>query len=324
MTTVSTQRAERSDAIIPVKPPAVKKGDTVGIFAPASPGNEERVRRGISELQSLGYRVEQRPSGIQQGYFSASAESRFSDLQSFLADGKVAALFALRGGYGSNYLLEKISQERPPAAKCIVGYSDLTSLQVFLWQKFHWVSLYGPMVAAGLDGGPDAPKGYDKKSLGAALSGSSSTWALDLHGEALVPGAAEGRVLGGCMTLVETSLGTPWELDTTDSILLLEDRGMKPWQVDRALMHLLQARKLQTVRGIVLGEFPECEPPVPGSPTVKEVCERLLGSLGVPIVYGAAVGHTLRPMRTVPLGIRARLTAERSGELQFLESAVLP
>jgi muramoyltetrapeptide carboxypeptidase len=123
---------------------------------------------------------------------------------------------------------------------------------------------------------------------------------------------------------VETTLGTPWELDTAESILLLEDRGMKPWQIDLALMHLSQAGKFKSVKAIILGEFPECDPPVKGSPAAREVCERILKPLGIPIVYGAAVGHTPRPMLTIPLGIRARLTAEGAGTLEFLESAVTP
>ena len=126
------------------------------------------------------------------------------------------------------------------------------------------------------------------------------------------------------MTLVEATLGTPWELDTRDSILLLEDRGMKPWQVDRALMHLKQAGKFESVRGIVLGEFPECDAPAAGGATVREVCARILGAFKVPIVYGAAVGHTPRPMLTVPLGVKARLKAQGEGELEILEPAVLP
>jgi muramoyltetrapeptide carboxypeptidase len=97
---------------------------------------------------------------------------------------------------------------------------------------------------------------------------------------------------------------------------------MKPWQVDRALMHLKQAGKFQGVRGIVLGDFPECEPPVPNSPTVREVCQRILTPLGVPIIFGAPVGHTPRPILTVPLGVKARLVAKGEGVLEILESAV--
>ncbi|MBS1867835.1 MAG: LD-carboxypeptidase [Acidobacteria bacterium] len=157
-----------------------------------------------------------------------------------------------------------------------------------------------------------------------SIAGSSQQWKVNLAGEIISAGTAEGTVLGGCLTLVETTLGTPWELDTTDSILLLEDRGMKPWQIDRALMHLSQAGKFRNIKGIVLGEFPECDPPLKGSPTAREVCERILQPLGIPIAYGAAIGHTPRPMLTIPLGIRARLTAEDSGTLEFLETAVTP
>src|SRR5206468_7587498 len=138
-----------------------------------------------------------------------------------------------------------------------------------------WTSLYGPMVAAGLDAGANSPKGYDKASFEAGLTGSAQSWKINLQGESMVAALAEGVVLGGCLTLIETTLGTPWELDTSGRILLLEDRGMKPWQIDRALMHLKQAGKLGGVIGIVLGEFPDCEPPVAGSPTAKEVCERI-------------------------------------------------
>src|SRR5262249_40004747 len=159
-------------------------------------------------------------------------------------------------------------------------------------------------------------------SLEASLFGEKNSWRVDLGGEAMVAGFAEGIVLGGCLTLVETSLGTPWELDTMGCILLLEDRGMKPWQIDRALMHLIQAGKLRGVRGVVLGEFPDCEPPLAGSPDARAVCERILKPLGVPIVYGAAVGHTPRSMLTIPLGIQAKLTAEVAGSLEFLEIAV--
>jgi muramoyltetrapeptide carboxypeptidase len=157
----------------------------------------------------------------------------------------------------------------------------------------------------------------------AAIRNTESGWALDLQGEVLNSGEARGLVLGGCLTLVETAIGTQWDLETDDAILVLEDRGMKPWQVDRALMHLKQAGKFTNVRGIVLGDFPECEAPVVGSPTVREVCQRILAPLGVPIVFGAPIGHTMRPMLTVPLGVQGRLSTEGAGVLEILEPAVV-
>jgi muramoyltetrapeptide carboxypeptidase len=126
------------------------------------------------------------------------------------------------------------------------------------------------------------------------------------------------------MTLVEATIGTPWELDTKDSILVLEDRGMKPYQVDRVLMHLKQAGKFEGVRGFLLGDFPDGDPVVQGASTIREVCARILRPLGVPIVFGAPIGHTLRPMLTLPLGIKARLDADGEGTLEYLEPAVVP
>ncbi len=329
--TASMTRAEHKGALSVVKPRALSKGSQVGVFAPASPAEESRIARGMAELRSLGFVPQDTFSRESQAYFSASADSRLDHFSSLLNDAGIAALIALRGGYGSNYLLEcggstPLLQRMQAFAspKGILGYSDLTSLQIFLWQNFRWVTFYGPMVAAGFDAGENAANGYDRPSLEAALFGASSRWKVNLSGESMVPGAAEGIVLGGCLTLVETTLGTPWELDTTGSILLLEDRGMKPWQIDRALMHLMQAGKFRGVKAIVLGEFPDCDPPVAGSPTAKDVCERILKPLGIPIVYGAAVGHTPRPMLTVPLGIRAKLTSEGTGTLEFLETAVIP
>jgi muramoyltetrapeptide carboxypeptidase len=179
------------------------------------------------------------------------------------------------------------------------------------------------MVAAGLNVGPGARKGYDESSFLQAVGRAEGGWKLRLRGEAVLAGQAMGRVLGGCMTLLEATIGTPWELDTKDSILILEDRGMKPYQVDRVLMHLKQAGKFEEVRGIVLGDFPESDPAVVGAPTVREVCARILRPLGVPVIFGAPVGHTVRPMLTIPLGIKARLDADGEGTLEFLEPAVV-
>jgi muramoyltetrapeptide carboxypeptidase len=271
----------------------------------------------------LGLRVAERPSTENDGYFAATVTSRRKELVSALERDDIDALVGTRGGYGSNYLLDDLQISTPTSPKIILGFSDLTSLQICLWQRFQWVTFYAPMLAAGLDAGPGAPDGYDEKSLLAALQKTESGWALDLRGQVLHPGEAQGRALGGCLTLVETAIGTQWDLGTDDAILVLEDRGMKPWQVDRALMHLKQAGKFANVRGIVLGDFPECDAPMAGSATVRDVCLRILSPLGIPIVFGAPVGHTMRPMLTVPLGVKARLSAKGAGVLEILEPAVV-
>jgi muramoyltetrapeptide carboxypeptidase len=318
---------DRSGARVPVrKPKALRAGSRLAVIAPASPGHSEPEERGVAELQRLGFAVERGAGRTSQGYFAASAAERRAELLRALRDPNVDALISLRGGYGSNYLLDDAlaAEVGAVAPKCLIGFSDVTSLQIFLWVGCRWTSIYGPMVAAGLDGGAGGAKGYDEASFRNAISKTDGAWSMNLQGDALSSGSAEGVLLGGCMTLVATTLGTPWELDTRGAILLLEDRGMKPWQVDRALIHLQQAGKFKDVRGIVLGDFPDCAAPVEGSPTVLDVCERILKPLKVPIVFGAPVGHTARPMLTVPLGVRARLSASEAGTLEILEGAVTP
>jgi muramoyltetrapeptide carboxypeptidase len=311
-------------AVSPRKAKALRAGSRLAVFAPASPANDAKANAGFAELRRLGFSLDIALARSADGYFAASAVDRRAELLSKLADSAVDGLVALRGGYGSTYLLEPELADRLGEPKNVIGFSDLTSLQIFLWQRRGWVTFYGPMVAAGLDAGAGRPGGYDEESLRSAVSRTDAGWKIPLRGEALFDGQAEGRLLGGAMTLVEATMGTPWELDTRDAILVLEDRAMKPYQVDRVLMHLKQAGKLAGVRGFVLGEFPECEPPVAGSPSVRDVCTRILGWLGVPIVFGAAIGHTERPMLTLPLGVRARLSAMGQGVLEILEPAVVP
>ena len=277
---------------------------------------------GLAELRRLGYEFAPVQLPGAEGYFAGSTAARLEGFLKAMRQPEIAGLIALRGGYGANYLLDAELSSQLLEPKCVVGFSDLTSLQTYLWQKCGWVSFHGPMVASGLNRGANDAHGYDEESFLQAVGNARSGWELSLVGQAMVEGQAEGRVLGGCLTLLQTTLGTPWEIDTDGAILVLEDRGIRPYQVDRALMHLKQAGKLRNVRGIVLGEFPDCQPAANGSPSVRDVCERILRPLGVPVVFGAAVGHTRRAMLTVPLGVRGKLLAQGEGKLQILEPAV--
>jgi len=307
----------------PRKPKALRKGSKVAVFAPASPAEQLDVTAGLAELRRLGYEFAPVQMPGAEAYFAASTESRREGFLKAVRNPDIAGLVALRGGYGANYLLDDDLSAQLQEPKCVIGFSDLTSLQTYLWQMCGWVTFMGPMVAAGLNRGADDSHGYDEHSFLQAVGNSSGGWEINLLGKSLVRGAADGRLLGGCLTLLQTTLGTPWEIDTTGSILILEDRSMRPYQVDRALMHLKQAGKFHAIKGIVLGEFPDGEPGVKGSPSIHDVCERILRPLGVPIVFGAAVGHTQRPMRTLPLGVQARLLSSGEGRLEILETAVV-
>jgi muramoyltetrapeptide carboxypeptidase len=305
-----------------LKPAPLHSGASLRIVSLASPVDESRLGSGIQEIERLGYKtkIDRDRALARGGFFAGPTAERNAALKEALTETDTGAIFCSRGGYGSNYLLDGLSVALA-TPKILLGYSDMTSLQIFLWQKFRWVTLYGPMVAAGLDKGAGVPEGYEPESFMRALTETKQGWPIPLPGtEAIMPGSADGTLVGGCLTLIETALGTPWELDTHGAILVLEDRGMKPWQVDRALMHLKQAGKLRGVSGVLLGEFPECEGPE-GTETVRDVARRILGTMGFPIIWSAAIGHTKRPMLTLPLGVRARLRADETSRLEILEPA---
>ena len=318
----------RMDA--PHKPAALRPNDKVRVVSLSSPVEAERLDRGTEEISRLGYGAVCDRSAVlgTDGFFAGTAAARGAALREALTETGTRGVICSRGGYGSGYLLDAISLAATTEPKIFAGYSDATSVQLYLWRKHGWVTFYAPMAAAGLDAGAGAAKGYDKASFVRAVTETQQGYTLALAAQTVVSGVAEGRLLGGCLTLVEVALGTPWELETRGAILLLEDRGMKPWQVDRALTHLRQAGKFEGVAGILLGDFPDCEAPA-GTETVEDVAQRILSPLGVPVVWGAPVGHTQRAMVTLPLGIRARLVAP-AGTLnappcvEFLEAPCKP
>ena len=307
----------------PRKPLALVPGSTIAVVAPASSAKEERIQRGCDTLERLDYRVKRLGSKKNaEGYFAAPLSERRKHLQDALTHPDIRAVLCARGGYGSAEILEGLKTERLRKARIFCAFSDLTSVHIFLWQKLRWITFYGPLVAGGFDAGPNATGGFDPDTFMWAMTATNSGWTVPLEGETFTRGKAEGTLLGGCVTLIETSIGTAWELDTRGAILLLEDRGVRPYQLDRMLLHLKQAGKFEGVRGIVLGEFPESEPPEGSSVTVADVCRRVLGPLRIPMVYGAPVGHTTRPMLTIPLGVRAKLQASGEGRIDILEPAV--
>jgi muramoyltetrapeptide carboxypeptidase len=294
------------------------------VISTASPADRDALGRGIAELERLGYNLRTGATMQPEGYFAGSLLRRKAELESALQDPDTRAVICARGGYGTAALLDRIRLPRRLRPKLVIGYSDVTMLQAYLWARFRWTSLYGPMVAEGWNRGAGNDSGYDLASFLDASGGKRQSWTLALDAEALSRGEASGLLLGGCISLIEATLGTPWEFDARGAILFLEDRGEKPYQLDRLLLHLLQAGKFRGVRGIILGDFPDCETPATSTVSVRDVCRRILTPLRVPIVFGAPIGHTTRPMLTLPFGVRARLRAAGEGRLEILEPAVRP
>ena len=306
-----------------LKPRALRKGSKLAVVSPSSPADPSAISAGVVELRRLGFVVEEPAPRPPQGYFAGAHKERLRQLQQPFREKSVSGVVAARGGYGANYLIDLQLAKSLAGPKCLIGFSDLNIIQLLLLEARHWAGFYGPMAAAGFNHGANQPSGYDEVSFLQAVGETKCGWGIPLRGDSMRAGNASGRTTGGCLTMLQTALGTGVEPDTEGAILVLEDRGMKPYQVDRALRHLYQAGKFKKVSGFLVGDFPDCDPPAPGSPSIREICEEILGPLKVPIVYGAPIGHTNRPMLTIPLGVRARLHARGEGTLEILEPAVV-
>ncbi len=312
------------------KPLALRPGSRVAIVAPASaPYDETRYDRALDGLRRLGFDPVEAPHArARKGFLAGTDEQRAEDLHWAFSDPSIDGVICLRGGYGVTRILPlldpQVFRENP---KVFIGYSDITALNVFLLERADLVSFYGPMAAVEFALGPTAftQQSFLKMLMHAEAYGpvgQPENWTLV---EPLQGGVTEGELVGGCLTLFEALLGTPWQVSLRDRIFFFEDIDAEPYQMDRTLTHLLQAGVLSGVRGIAVGECVGCEHEQGRShydncQTLKEVLYDRLSPLGVPIVYGLPFGHGSEKA-TLPLGIQARLDGDR-GELVLLEPAV--
>jgi len=235
----------------------------------------------------------------------------------------VRAIVCARGGYGANYLLPVLDLEKIKAhPKNFVGYSDQTALLTYFADAAGLVTFHGPMVAK--DWAHE--DGVDMASWQAALAGAQA-WELNLGAgsgvSVLAEGTAEGILYGGCLSILVASLGTPYEIRTEGTILFLEDVAAKPYQIDRMLMQLKLAGKLDAVRGIVFGEMRDCLQTANQGYTLEEVVLRIVGDAGVPVAYGVPSGHVTAGNITLPIGVWSKLTVSGGHvNLKTLEAAV--
>jgi muramoyltetrapeptide carboxypeptidase len=307
-----------------LKPPPLRRGDTIGIVAPASNIQRDQLDAGVTQLRSLGYEVVIGDSVLNRDlYFAGSPEARARDLMTMFERDDVRAIVCARGGYGSNYLLPLLDidliRHHP---KILVGYSDLTSLLTWINDETGLVTFHGPMATK--DFAHD--DGVDLDSWFAAVEGRSQLRisSNNVPGlKALVPGEASGALYGGCLSIIAASLGTRYEVETGGTILFFEDIGTKPYQVDRMLMQMKYAGAFDGVKGVVFGEMLDCAQPGGQDYTLEEVITRVVGDLGVPVAYGLPSGHVRENNITLPIGLSARLQSSESDvTLTFLESAV--
>ncbi len=306
-----------------LKPPALALGDKVGIIAPASQIERDRLEAGCTSLRNMGYEPFYFDSILDSElYFAGSAARRARELEEMLERPDVRAVICARGGYGCNYLLPLLDLakiRRNP--KILVGYSDTTTLLTYFTDTAGLVTFHGPMATKDF-----ADSRVHQPSWKAAVTGVAE-WELDSQGicgfKPLVSGSGEGRLYGGCLSMLAASLGTPYEAQTQGTLLFLEDVGAKPYQVDRMLMQLKLAGKLAGVRGVIFGEMLDCTQPSGQAYSLEEVVTRVVGGLGVPVAYGLSSGHVSRDNVTLPLGLRAQLVVgEYAARLKILEAAV--
>jgi muramoyltetrapeptide carboxypeptidase len=314
------------------RPPALRPGDRVGVCAPAGSVDLERLERGISTLRELGLEVVVGDAVRSRFRFTAgTVDERVRDLQTLWADDSVRGIVCARGGSGAGWLLPRLNVESMVARpKVFMGYSDITFLHSLL-NSHGLVTFHGPMVAVASD---LADRRYDEASLRAGLLGEGEPYRTGPGGmRALRAGAGEGRLQGGCISILAAAAGTPWAIrpDTEGTILFLEDQKEPPYRIDRALMQLRASGALAGARGIVFGAMKECSPSHGAGYTLADVMLDALAGLDIPIAIGLSSGHTNKPNVTLPFGVRARLTCSSpatggsggdEARLEILEASV--
>ena len=304
------------------KPRALRPGDRVAVVSPASPFKREEFEAGLVELRTLGFEpVFEESVFARQGYVSGAADIRAAAFTRAWADPEIAALVAVRGGYGSVQLLPLLDRDaiahRP---KAFIGYSDNTSLLSWLTLECGIVSFHGPMVEGRLARGE---AGYDRDTFIRCLCKAEPAGDI-VHPkvETIVPGEATGMLLGGTLTQLTASLGTPYAFDPPDRfVLFLDEVGERPFRIDRMLTQLRLSGLLARASAVVFGELPGCDEP-DNQLTARSMIAGVLEGFRGPVLFGLPSGHTSGATLTLPFGVRATVIAGGQPRLVIEEAAV--
>jgi muramoyltetrapeptide carboxypeptidase len=301
-----------------IKPKALKPGDTLAVVSPASGIDPEKMHQGLAVLHDAGFKTKLMPHVLDQEYYLAgNDEARASDLMSAFSDPEVSAVYCSRGGYGCARLFPYLDLDKMVnSRKMLIGFSDITTLHM-AWQRRNGVSIHAPMALTLAS--QREPWVYD--SFLRLLVGDPVIADVVPKAEVVVPGIATGTLVGGCMILICDAMGTPEQIDTKGKILVLEDVDENPHRVDAMMTHLLNAGVLQESAGVIVGEMTRTDErsdqTIGAKPWRDIVSERLIKA-GVPSMLMFPFGH-MKQMLSVPLGIDARMDAER-GTLTYLEN----
>ena len=280
----------------------MKKIKTIGVVAPAYIPVAEKLNHGIKYLEQKGYHVVRGRSLSSEpfGYFSASEEIRANDINRMFADPEIDIIISARGGWGCLRLVDKLDYTSiPKNPKPLVGYSDITTLQLALWQKCRLPSFSGPMVAVEM--GTDILE-FTENHFWNLIN--QEQYQIKLNDPAIISmnnKKNEGVLLGGCLSLMAAQCGTDYMPDFSGSVLFLEDVGEEPYRIDRYLAQIQQAGILENLNGLILGEFIDCETESRDSFTVDEILDQYFGDVNYPVLKNVPYGHGMKKL-TMPVG----------------------
>lgn len=296
-----------------IKPPPLLEGGTIGVLAPSGRVNVDHLQQGVEWFRSRGMKVVL-GKHLEKAYryFAGTDQERAEDFQEMFQNSAVDAIVCARGGVGAARIIPQLDPKKlAQSPKIFVGSSDITSLLLYLNVSFDWVTFHGPMVATmfGNTPSPEMESAFFKLLAG-AIPDMRYKNITTLRG-----GNAEGILTGGCLTLICTSIGTSYEIDTDHKILFIEDINEAPFRIDRMLSYLKSLHKFDRVKGVVFGQMPGCD-----AEALPEIIDDILGEYNFPILFGFPSGHG-DGTATLPFGLPIHLDGN-DAKLQILESAV--
>jgi muramoyltetrapeptide carboxypeptidase len=298
-----------------IRPKHLKKGDKIGLIGPSSPTPQDRIEPSIRAMEALGLEVILGESCLKNhGYLSGTDEIRANDINKMFEDKSIKGIFAIRGGYGAPRILDKLDYNMiKKNPKVFAGYSDITALHNVFNQKCEIITFHTPMPSTEIYKGIDEyTLDYFKKNIFSdiPLGVIKNPDGQDL--KTLVTGEAEGILVGGNLSLVASSLGTPYEIDTRGKILFLEEIEEYPYKIDRMLVQLKLAGKFKEAAGIILGAWTNCEAKEgDNSLTLMEVFEEIIIPENKTTIYNLACGHCM-PTISLPLGTKIKINGYKS------------
>ena len=304
------------------KAKVLKEGDTIGLIAPGSPIPPERYKKAIENIKSLGLKVKytDRSKAI-HGYLAGTDKERLDDLHQMFVDSEVDGIWCLRGGYGCTRLLPKINYELiKKNPKVLIGYSDVTALLLSIYQKTGLIGFHGPAAVSEftpytVEQIRNTIMSHRKEYVIPLSSANEKEEDADYHSKVLIHGEAEGKLIGGNLSLLAAMSGTKYLPSFKKKIVFIEDIGEKPYAIDRMFTQLLQASDISKASAFLLGVFKNCKAPENSySLKLEDTLLDRLGNLGIPLIYGFPFGHIANQC-TFPIGVNASL---KTNELELL------